>query len=223
MVFLFTGIVQEIGVFKDKIRSNNRYQLIIEGSKVLGGVSRGDSIAVNGVCLTVVDFTEKSFRADVMPETLRATNLSKLKPGSKVNLEQALSANGLLGGHIMTGHVDGLGVVKRISSEKNARVVEIEVPPDLLNYLVDKGSIAVNGVSLTIMKVNKYSFTLSLIPETWNYTNLKEIKIEDQLNIETDLIGKYVYKMINNLNNNITSKGNNNSIDKDFLQENGFL
>lgn len=217
---MFTGIVQEVGILKEKTNSESKYQLVIEGNRVLRNVNKGDSIAINGVCLTVVDFDNNSFTADVMPETLRATNLSTLKIGSKVNLEQAVQADSFMGGHIVTGHVDTVGRVKKIKPEKNARVVEIAVNKEITEFIVDKGSVAVNGVSLTIVKVLNDIFTISLIPETWNYTNLKLIKIGDQLNIETDLIGKYVVKMLKKgwVNNN-----KNTQINRDFLKENGFL
>ncbi len=217
---MFTGIVQEVGILKERKNSEDCYQLMIEGSKVLEEISKGDSIAVNGVCLTVVAYTDKMFTTDVMPETLRATNLSKLKIGSRVNLEQAVRADGFFGGHLVTGHVDGPGIVKKIRKEKNARLVEIELAEELINYMVDKGSVALNGVSLTIMNVFSNSLTVSLIPETWNYTNLNDIKVGDEINIETDLIGKYVFKM---LNNDRAKQNNKSNINKNFLSENGFL
>jgi len=217
---LFTGIVQEVGILKERKNSEDCYQLMIEGSKVLEEISKGDSIAVNGVCLTVVAYTDKVFTADVMPETLKATNLSKLKVDSRVNLEQAVRADGFFGGHLVTGHVDGPGIVKKIRKEKNARLVEIELAEELINYMVDKGSVALNGVSLTIMNVFSNSLTVSLIPETWNYTNLNDIKVGDEINIETDLIGKYVFKM---LNNDRAKQNNKSNINKNFLSENGFL
>ncbi len=217
---MFTGIVQEVGILKERKNAEDRYQLMVEGSKVLEMISKGDSIAVNGVCLTVVEFTDKMFTADVMPETLRATNLCKLKIGSRVNLEQAVRADGFFGGHLVTGHVDGTGIVKKTRKEKNARLVEIELTEGLIDYMVDKGSVALNGASLTIMKVLSNSITVSLIPETWNYTNLNGIKVGDEINIETDLIGKYVFKMLNKDRGKQNKKSN---IDKDFLSENGFL
>ncbi|MFP4015457.1 MAG: riboflavin synthase [Halanaerobiales bacterium] len=220
---MFTGIVQEIGTLFKRIKSNNRYQLIIEASKVLEDVSKGDSIAVNGVCLTVVDYSNNKFTADVMPETLRATNLSKLRMGSRVNLEQAVRADGFFGGHIVTGHIDGTGIIEVIKVEDNAHLVEIKVTEELTNYMVDKGSVALNGVSLTIMKVFRDTLSVSLIPETWNYTNLSALSVGDEINIETDLIGKYVYKMLGRERSNKDEKSNKSGLDKDFLLKNGFL
>ncbi|MFP4660766.1 MAG: riboflavin synthase [Halanaerobiales bacterium] len=220
---MFTGIVQEIGILKKRIKANNRYQLIIEAARILGDVSKGDSIAVNGVCLTVVSYTDNTFTADVMPETLRATNLSKLNIGAGVNLEQAVRADGFYGGHLVTGHVDGSGIVSSINLENNAHLVEIKTAEELTNYMVDKGSIALNGVSLTIMKVSTDSVSVSLIPETWSSTNLSNLNIGDEINIETDLIGKYVYKMLGKDRNNKNYSSKKSNIDKKFLLENGFL
>ncbi len=217
---MFTGIIQEVGTLKERKNAEDRYQLMIEGSKVLEKLSKGDSIAVNGVCLTVIAYTDKMFTADVMPETLRATNLSKLNIGSRVNLEQAVRTDGFFGGHLVTGHVDGPGIVKKIRKEKNARLVEIELAEELIQYMIDKGSVALNGVSLTIMKVNQSSLTVSLIPETWNHTNFNNIKVSDEINVETDLIGKYVFKMLNKDRGMKSKQGN---LDKNFLSENGFL
>lgn len=217
---LFTGIIQEVGILKERIIADNRYQLRIEGDKVLNNLHKGDSIAVNGVCLTVINYNSNSFTADIMPETLRATNLGKLKNGAKVNLEQAVRADGFFGGHLVTGHVDGIGIVKRIIYEKNARLVEIEVSRELTEFMVDKGSIALNGVSLTLMKVYDNSLSVSLIPETWNNTNLRDTNIGDEINIETDLIGKYVVKM---MRKGRIRDNRDANIDKNFLQENGFL
>jgi riboflavin synthase len=217
---LFTGIVQEVGKLKDRMSTSKKYQLVIEGREVLNNVSKGDSIAVNGVCLTVVNYTEKSFTADVMPETLKATNLSNLKKGSDINLEQSVQPDGFFGGHLVTGHVDGIGRVKDIRSEENARIVQISAEERLTDYMVDKGSVALNGVSLTIVKMEPNSLTVSLIPETWSHTNFENLTIGDQINVETDLLGKYVVKMMKKWQNSDQSKSN---IDKDFLSQNGFI
>lgn len=216
---MFTGIIQEVGRLKEKITADDKYQLVIEARKVLKNVDKGDSIAVNGICLTVVEFTDSYFRSDVMPETLRATNLSKLHQGSKVNLEQAVRADGFFGGHLVSGHIDGVGQLKKITPENNAHVLEIAVDPELTQYMIDRGSVAINGISLTVMKVYERTFTVSLIPETFKYTNLSELKIGDEINIETDLIGKYVFKMIKMAGE---KKNTTSNIDENFLKENGF-
>ncbi|MFW6001056.1 MAG: riboflavin synthase [Halanaerobium sp.] len=212
---MFTGIVQEKGEFNRKITANNKYQLEIKAEKVLNDLKIGDSIAVNGACLTVVEFGDNYFRADVMPETLKATNLGDLKTGSEVNLEQSLRLSDFIGGHFVTGHIDGTAAVKNIRNQSNAKLIDLSIPAEIEKYIVKKGSVAVNGVSLTVMKINNGIMTISLIPETWSETNLADIKKGDIVNIETDMLGKYVYKMMDN------KKDNN--ITKDFLAENGFI
>ncbi len=221
---MFTGIVAETGKLKNIHASSDKYQLEISATKVLNNLEKGHSIAVNGVCLTAVEYTSSSFKADVMPGTLEATNLSNLKKGDKVNLEQAVQANSFMGGHLVTGHIDNTGEVVDIKKENNAKLVEIEVTSKLMKYMIDKGSVAINGVSLTIYKIKDNSIIVSLIPETWSETNLQYLKRGSEVNIEADIIGKYVAKLLgkksetDNLNHN-----QNNGIDKDFLANNGFL
>lgn len=216
---LFTGIIQELGILQGKLRAENSYQLLIKAKRVLNNIKKGDSIAVNGVCLTVADFTGESFAADIMPETLQASNLGNLKQGSQLNLEQAVRADGFFGGHLLSGHVDGVGQVKRLTTEKNAVIIEIMVDSELTKFMVDKGSVALNGVSLTIMKLRQDSLMVSLIPTTRQDTNLDNLKVGQLINIETDLIAKYVYKI---LQKGETEK-NGSEIDKNFLRDNGFL
>ena len=222
VIGLFTGIIEEIGVLKKKERGNNKFQLVIEANKVTADLTKGESIAVNGVCLTVVEYTDQYFRADVMPETLKNTNLDKLVRGVRVNLELPLQPHDFMGGHIVSGHIDGIGTIERIEEDNNAKLVEIQFPGHLEKYIVDKGSIAINGISLTIVKVENNIFQVSLIPETWRETNLKYIDSGDKINLETDIIGKYIVKMIGKYNN-LENETNQSQIDKDFLKENGFL
>lgn len=216
---MFTGIIRELGILQGRLRTANRYQLLIRAKGVLNNIKKGDSIAVNGVCLTAADFTGESFTADIMPETLRASNLSSLKQGAQVNLEQAVRADGFFGGHLLSGHVDGVGRVKWLGTEKNAVIIEITVDSKLTKFMADKGSVALNGVSLTIMEVRQDSLMVSLIPTTRQDTNLDNLKVGQLINIETDLIAKYVYK--------IMQKGESedvgSEIDKNFLRDNGFL
>ena len=221
---MFTGIVAETGQLKRKIASSNKYQLQITADKVLKDINNGDSIAVNGVCLTVVKHSENDFTADVMPGTLEATNLNNLKRGNLVNLEQAVRADSFMGGHIVTGHIDGTGQVLNINKENNAQLVEIAINRDLMQYMVSKGSVALNGISLTIYKLKEDSLVVSLIPETLRETNLTEIKEGSIINIETDIIGKYVNKMLGEMDiNNSQQSKKKDSINKNFLKENGFL
>jgi len=216
---MFTGIVDEIGLFEKRIRTKNKYQLLIKGKNVLPLLKKGYSIAVNGVCLSVVTISSESFSADVMPETLEKTNLKNIKIGSKINLELPVKANDFLGGHIISGHIDGICKLKKIEQKNNARILEFDLDSDLSPYMVEKGSVALNGVSLTLFNVSKNAFKVSLIPETLQSTNLNDIKIGDVINIETDILGKYVFKMMQMKENN----NKNTGLDKNYLKENGFI
>lgn len=217
---MFTGIVQEKGEFLRKFKGNNKYQLEIKADKVLENVKIGDSIAVNGVCLTVVDFGKNYFRADVMPETLKATNLGDLDSGSILNLEQSLTANDFIGGHFVSGHVDSTALVKSVVSENNAKIIKMSIDSETEKFIVKKGSVALNGVSLTVMEIENEMLTISLIPETWSETNLALLTAGDRVNVETDMLGKYVYKMLSRLDDQDQSR---DKISKSFLAENGFI
>lgn len=219
---MFTGIIEEMGIVKS-IKSK---VITIEANKIFDDLKLGDSIAVNGTCLTVSSFEGKAspkiFNADITSETLSRTNLGDLKSGFKVNLERALTLNGRLGGHIVSGHIDGVGIIKNIS--KNAEDIEltIEVPPNLMKYIIEKGSVAVDGISLTVAKVNKNYFSVAIIPHTLKETILYYKKAGDKVNIENDIIGKYVEKLLpfNNINKNNNNK--NSNINMEFLIKNGF-
>lgn len=222
---MFTGIIEEMGIVKS-IKSK---VITIEANKIFDDLKLGDSVAVNGTCLTVSSFegkvSPKIFNADITSETLSRTNLGDLKSGFKVNLERALTLNGRLGGHIVSGHIDGVGIIKNIS--KNAEDIElaIEVPPNLMKYIIEKGSVAVDGISLTVAKVNKNYFSIAIIPHTLKETILYYKKAGDKVNIENDIIGKYVEKLLsfNNINKNSNNKNSNiNNINMEFLIKNGF-
>ncbi|MFP4371602.1 MAG: riboflavin synthase [Halanaerobium sp.] len=217
---LFTGIIQEKGKFIRRYKGSSKYQLEIKAEKVLNKIKKGDSIAVNGVCLTAVDFGSDYFRADVMPETLKATNLGELQRDSIVNLEQSLRPDDFIGGHFVTGHVDSIAVVKSIKTEANAKIIEMEVDPETEKFIVHKGSVALNGVSLTVMGINNGTLKISLIPESWSETNLSMLAAGDKVNLETDMLGKYVYKMLGNLGGREQSSA---KISKSLLAENGFI
>ncbi|TDO83499.1 riboflavin synthase alpha chain [Halanaerobium saccharolyticum] len=217
---MFTGIIQEKGKFLRKYKGSSKYQLEIKAEKVLANIKKGDSIAVNGVCLTVVDFGSDYFRADVMPETLKATNLGELQRDAVVNLEQSLRPDDFIGGHFVTGHVDSTAVVNSIKTEENARVVELKVDQETEKFIVQKGSVALNGVSLTVMEIDNNILKVSLIPESWSETNLSMLAAGDRVNIETDMLGKYVYKM---LANSKETEQSESEISKNFLAENGFI
>jgi riboflavin synthase len=171
-------------------------RLIIKADVVLPGVKLGDSIAVNGVCLTVTEFNASTFVVDVMAETLKRTNLGRLVPGDRVNLERALRVGDRLGGHIVSGHIDGVGSILREEKQDIARIIEISAPPGVARYTIEKGSITVDGISLTIVSVTDHSFTLSLIPHTANMTTLGFKGVGDTVNLEADIIGKYVERLL---------------------------
>lgn len=194
---MFTGIVEELGKVKEiKHESANSVQLIIQASTITSDINIGDSIAVNGICLTVTDYSKESFSLDVMPETIKATSLHALDAGSPVNLERAMPANGRFGGHFVSGHIDGTGKITRKERLENAIYYDIELPEELQMYLLKKGSIAVDGVSLTIFEVNGPTFTISLIPHTVSQTVLGEKGLGDAVNIECDMLAKHVEQMI---------------------------
>lgn len=210
---MFTGIIEEIGTILQREETANRCALTISAKKVLTDTKIGDSIAVNGVCLTVTDFKKDSFTADVMPETLRRSSLGQLKTGSAVNLERAMAADGRFGGHIVAGHIDGTGKIASLRPEGNAILVTISTTPDLLRYIVEKGSIAIDGISLTVANVTRSDFTVSLIPHTGEETTLLKHRPGEIVNLETDIIGKYVEKLMQTKKSGVTME---------LLLENGF-
>lgn len=193
---MFTGIVEEIGQIRRIISRGLSSELIIDAKNVLEGTKPGDSIAVNGVCLTVTSLFQDGFSADVMPETLRCTNLGKLFTGSQVNLERAVAADGRFGGHIVTGHVDGVGTIRSRHRDGNAVWLVIQTDSRLLNLIILKGSITVDGVSLTVAKLTEQTFSVSLIPHTGTHTALLSKQAGAQVNLENDMIGKYIEKFI---------------------------
>ncbi|WP_227763930.1 riboflavin synthase [Zhaonella formicivorans] len=215
---MFTGIIEELGTVLEAKRLQSKNYLRIQASLVLEGTKLGDSIAVNGVCLTVVSLDKSSFTVDVMPETYRKTTLEKLSPGDKVNLERAMSAQGRFGGHFVSGHVDSTGEILTIAREENAVLLEIGAPPSTMRYIVEKGSIAVEGISLTVAKVDEKSFWLSLIPHTYALTNLQYKRKGSQLNLETDMLAKYIEKFTL-LNREVQPK---RKLTLSYLQELGF-
>ncbi|MCR5357639.1 MAG: riboflavin synthase [Lachnospiraceae bacterium] len=193
---MFTGIIEELGTIKDMPPAGVSGAVSIAASKVLEGTKVGDSIAVNGICLTVTTLSTDGFTADVMPETVRRTSLSILKRGDKVNLERALAVGGRFGGHIVSGHIDGTGNIREYKKEANAIWVTVAAPSDILRLIVEKGSIAIDGISLTVAAVDETSFKVSVIPHTAQETTLTLKRPGDPVNLETDIIGKYVEKLL---------------------------
>jgi len=200
---MFTGIVEEIGeIHRIEEISEQAVQLTIQAKNVLEDVNIGDSIAVNGICLTVTSFKASTFQVDVMPETIKATSLARLTAGSHVNLERSLQAQDRFGGHFVTGHVDGVGKIIRKEKLENAIYYDIKIPSELTHYLILKGSVAVDGISLTVFNVNitKNTFTISLIPHTVSVTVLGMKEVGDIVNIECDLLAKHVHHYMRNIN-----------------------
>ena len=212
---MFTGIIEEIGTVRRIEHGAKGARLTIQAKTVLEDTRIGDSIATNGVCLTVVSMTGDSFSADVMAESLRRSSLGTLQGGSPVNLERAMAANGRFGGHIVSGHIDGTGTIASQKREDNAVWVKIKTPAPLLRYIVEKGSIAIDGVSLTVAAVTDTDFSVSISPHTGAQTILLGKKPGDPVNLECDVIGKYVEKL--------TAPHKTGGISTNFLAENGFL
>ncbi len=218
-VSLFTGIVEEVGRILKIEEGKDFLHISIEGSKVLNPLNIGESVAVNGVCLTVTSFNSNSFTADVMTETLNKSSLGTLSKGSLVNLERAVTLNKPLGGHIVSGHIDGTGEIINMKKEGIATLLEIKAKENLLKYMIPKGSVALDGVSLTLVDIKGKSFTVSLIPHTIEETILVNKNIGDIINIECDVLGKYIYKFMY-LKKEEALK---NNISLDFLSKTGFL
>ena len=193
---MFTGIIEEIGTISHISGVGQALRLTISCKRVLEDVHLGDSIAINGICLTVVQFDPRSFQADVMPETFRSTSLGELKAGSLVNLERALPLGGRLGGHLVSGHIDGTGRIIRRKKENNALWLEIEASAAIMKYVVMKGSVTVDGTSLTVSALQENHFAISLIPHTAEMTTLAEKSTGSRVNIECDILAKYVEKLM---------------------------
>ena len=195
---MFTGIIEEVGTIQNISLKGNSGSISIKASKVLENSLIGDSIAVNGVCLTVTTMNDSGFTADVMAETVRRTNLGFLTSGSKVNLERAMACNGRFGGHIVSGHIDGTGTIISLKKEENAVWVHIKASQEIINLIVEKGSITIDGISLTVASVDDGTsqFAVSVIPHTGEATTLLSKKAGDIVNLENDIIAKYVQKLL---------------------------
>lgn len=216
---MFTGIVEELGEVQSINLQTDSALLTIKAAKVLEDVKLGDSIAVNGVCLTVTSFTPQTFTVDVMAETLSKSSLAELTRGAKVNLERALQLNTRLGGHLVSGHIDGTGTVARVYRQGIAQVVEISASVQICSLIVPKGSIAIDGISLTVVDVKEDSFSVSLIPHSFKGTTLGFKGQGSKLNLENDMIGKYVQRLLHSyVPTTATTK-----LDHEFLSKHGFI
>ncbi|MCD8329897.1 MAG: riboflavin synthase [Lachnospiraceae bacterium] len=218
---MFTGIIEEVGEIQHIQRGARSAVLEILCQKVLEGTKVGDSIAVNGICLTVISLSPRGFRADVMPETLARSCLAQGGPGTRVNLERAMAADGRFGGHMVAGHIDGTGTVTAIREDDNAIWYTIAAEAELLRYIVEKGSIAINGISLTVAAVSNRDFQVSIIPHPRQETNLPEQRVGSTVNLECDVIGKYVEKLLTPAAAK-TPAESQSRITLEFLAENGF-
>lgn len=217
---MFTGLVEELGKIKAITHGAKSVRITVLASTVLSDVQLGDSIAVNGTCLTVVEFSTTWFTADVMPETVKSTVLATLKIGDTVNLERTLRVGDRFGGHIVSGHIDGVGTISAKELNDIAMIVTIKAGSEVMKYIVKKGSIAIDGISLTVVEYDQDWFTVSLIPHSAARTTLGFKKIGDSVNLEGDVIGKYVEKLLglqSNQPHNAKSK-----IEMSFLQQHGF-
>lgn len=216
---MFTGIIEEVGTVRRVLSGGTAGEISIRAASVLEGTHIGDSIAVNGVCLSVTGMTGDGFTADVMPETLRRTNLGRLNSDSRVNLERAMAAGGRFGGHIVSGHIDGVGTIRSMRREENAVWVTIAAPTPILRLIVEKGSIAIDGVSLTVAEVTSETFSVSIIPHTGAQTILLSKRPGEQVNLENDVVGKYVQRLLEPYQTETPKSG---GITEEFLMQYGF-
>lgn len=218
---MFTGLAEEIGTIRAIDTGHSGWNIKIRAPLVSSDLRLGDSVAVNGACLTVVHRDSDGFTADAVPETMRRTNLSSLRPGSLVNLERAVRVGDRLGGHIVAGHVDGVGRVSQVAPEGIANVIKVEADASVLRYIVEKGSVCLDGVSLTVMDVLTDSFTVSIIPHTGLHTTLAEVGVGTRVNIECDVLGKYIEKLA--FSPKRADERHESKINLDWLAQQGFV
>lgn len=218
---MFTGIVEEVGTIRSLQMRGNSGSISIVANKVLDGTQIGDSIAVNGICLTVTSLLSDGFTADVMAETVRRSGLDQAKMGDSVNLERAMAADGRFGGHIVSGHIDGTGVIREYCREENAVWVTIATSPEILSLIVEKGSICIDGISLTVATVSEHSFQVSIIPHTAEETTLIRKHTGDVVNLENDVVGKYVQRLLEGASLKTQAKAKS-TLTMETLQELGF-
>lgn len=213
---MFTGIIEEIGIVKEFKTSADNALIVVECKKVLEDTKLGDSIAINGVCQTVTALSENSFSAEVSSKTISVTTFSTLKSGERVNLERALTISSRLGGHMVTGHIDGKAKIIKIEKKSNFYNLKLEIEKEFIKYIAKKGSVTINGISLTIAESISNTFEIAIIPHTFENTNLSVLKEGAFVNIEFDVLAKYVEKIL-------LTDNNKSNINENFLKENGFL
>jgi riboflavin synthase len=217
---MFTGLIEEIGIISKIERGSRSAQISIKATKVIEDLKIGDSISTNGACLTVISFSKQEFTVDVMNETMKMTTFSNSKIGQQVNLERALRLNDRLGGHMLSGHIDGIALIKNIQKVDIASIFTIEPPIQLMQFIINKGSVSLDGISLTVSEISERNFKVSIIPHTASYTTLLTKKTGDKINLETDMIAKYLQKLMGI--KNPKKKNNKQSISIDSLINNGF-
>lgn len=220
---MFTGIIEGLGTIAEIRTAGEGKQMTVEAGFDLAGTRIGDSIAVNGACLTAIRIAGRRFSVDVSPETLGVSTLGDARAGDRVNLERALKLSDRLDGHLVSGHIDGKGQIRHIRDLGRIRIIEVAVAESILRYTIQKGSVAIDGVSLTINDCDKSGFSVSIIPHTAAITTIGEKKAGDRVNIETDLIGKYIERFIQKKPADPKKSGKDSSIDMDFLAKTGFL
>ncbi len=220
---MFTGLIEEIGKISKITRGRNSFQFGIQAKKVLNDLKLGDSVATNGACLTVVELSETGFTVDIMAETVKRTNFNQLKIGDSVNLERALRLSDRLGGHLVSGHIDGTGKIISKKTEDIATVFSIEASKELLDKMIDKGSIAIDGISLTLLEISESYFQISIIPHTAKETTLLEKNMGAIVNLETDMIGKYIFRFLNTDQKEKMNTAKTSKINMDFLTKNGYV
>lgn len=221
---MFTGLIEEIGILRGVSSGGEMMVLNIGASLIMSDLKIGDSVSVNGVCLTATSISEHSFTVDVMPQTYRNSNLRELRSGSRMNLERAMAAGGRFGGHIVQGHVDGTGEIRSVKRDQNA--VVFEITPDkgsLFKYIIPKGSITLDGISLTVVSTSSSAFTVSIIPHTLGETVLNHKRPGDSINIECDVLGKYVDHLLHYRGSGSGEEESSSRISRDFLAANGFV
>lgn len=217
---MFTGLIEDVGTVKKIDKKSGSMSLLIECNLDLTETKIGESIALDGVCLTVVELLPKRFRVEVSSETLKRATLKNIKEGQNINLERAMRISDRLGGHLVLGHVDGIGKIKGISKDAASTKIEISAPKDIMKYIIEKGSVALDGISLTVNDCTDLDFSVNIIPHTAGHTTLTGKKVGDSINIENDIIGKYVERFLNKDKAGIEENG---KIDREFLSKHGFV
>jgi len=214
---MFTGLIEEIGTVKEISKKGDNLRLVIGANKIMDDISMGSSIAIDGTCLSVVKYTSNTFEVDISEETVKKTTIGGFKPGRKVNLERAIKISDRLGGHFVTGHIDGIGEIVKFDRTVDGAYLGIKASEDTIRYMIYKGSVAIDGISLTVANVDSNSIAIALIPHTIEMTNLKEKSIGEKVNIECDIIGKYIERFVN-----LTTDTKHSTLNTDFLKKHGY-